>query len=514
MDSSTGALINYEKNLQAIREFPLDKPDAQLKAFSGVLGRTDGGLGIWKPYGYLMGTVLADTVKVIAKTAQISFDQFDALVDAFYEAPTSDLGIHNQIIGQKMKEEKEIIDHIGAIIESYLQKYEKEPTHEGLAELQQLYQACIHTRETQYSAYIGCLKYAKQLKQPTAAPQPASSSASSATTATTSAPQDKTFTNNLRLFCSEHCPHLEFNEAGKLIRQGQALFSEIINGKKVTPHNAATSAQEIAALTWFLMFCAIEKGQGHTNGAFMIEDPQGLLYTYLVKSPGAGFRSSSHLVGRSPDDDAMSTLVFKSAKHQGIDLPGAPLPAEKRTILFEQIDNASFLSDLPRKLLFFKLEDYGTNLTSGYGKDAAMHGVELVHAQWNKAMHPGSDDLPEMRKERIPVSTLKAFNEVVKAVNADPFLKQKLMVRIPELFNMGQAPRLAKLWGIAYMHRFVKELKVEVSPGTPLATAVAQFEADIQEYDYPERRTGREVYFTSDELAARASQQQATWLKE
>jgi hypothetical protein len=131
-----------------------------------------------------------------------------------------------------------------------------------------------------------------------------------------------------------------------------------------------------------------------------------------------------------------------------------PLPNAKRHILFGKVEGPQ------NPILFLKLEAFSPYVTTSGGYDMVMHGAELCIAQYKKICSPGSDDLKEMAKERVPADLFKKFSAHASE----------------------EEKKLAKIWGISYMAKY-PELKL-----------------DLYEHDHVEKRTGREVYLTYEEI--------------
>jgi hypothetical protein len=106
-----------------------------------------------------------------------------------------------------------------------------------------------------------------------------------------------------------------------------------------------------------------------------------------------------------------------------------------------------------------------------------------------------------MRKERVPVGVLKEFHALVEALRSDDDFKASFQL-LPEEekkeIDLEKAADLAKLYGIAYMNRFVESAK---KLDTPQGFDPSNFEKQMSELDYTDRRTGREVYLTKAELS-------------
>jgi len=261
----------------------------------------------------------------------------------------------------------------------------------------------------------------------------------------------KDATKRLDAYVQCWSPNVTLDQARFFCEEGKKLYQAILENK-ITPR---ANEKDIAALTWFLMRLAIDKGQGHEEGAFSIEDKNNCLYNYLLSAEGTGDRPSSHYIGRSPKWTGATKFVMQASAHKGVDVISEPLPNRKRHILFGKVDAPHGGS-----LLFIKLEAYSPYVTTSGGYDLAMHGAELCIAQYNKLFYPGSDDLKEMAKERVPAKLLKEFS----------------------LHASLEEKKLAKIWGISYMAKFL---------GMAL---------ELNEHDHVEKRTGREVYLTLEEI--------------
>src|SRR5262249_9635052 len=144
-----------------------------------------------------------------------------------------------------------------------------------------------------------------------------------------------------------------------------------------------------------------------------------------------------------------------------------------------------------------KLEGYSPFKTTGYGYDAAMHGVELVEAQYNKQFHPGSDDLPEMAKERVPSQVLTEFTKIVNSLgNIKDFIKDELAKQ----GVIDEDPiKAAKIYGIAYMNMFVNAADQQTI--LPEDYNSQPFYNALPSLDHMDTRTGREVYISKEELS-------------
>lgn len=319
-------------------------------------------------------------------------------------------------------------------------------------------------------------------------------------------------TYDLETYCKITNPaSLTMSESISLIKDGKDLYNKIIGDGCSPSQDPEISQIELASLSWYLMDIAIQKGEGYIQGAFLIEDPEKKLYQFLCDSPGyaCGMRKSSHFKDRSPKDTGPFSYIVKSSVQHGVDVINGKLPSDKRTILFGMVENAPFLKEMiPDTVLFFKPENFSAFVTTARGYDAAHHTLEYGVSAYNKAMSPGSDDLPTMRKERIPSEMVKDFGKIIDYIQGHPdeFNKEAFLPKDDserQLLDLGQAPKNAKLWGISYMYHFlenVRSVPVSEAGKAKLHELIDNLLNKITLLDHCDRRTGREVYLTTEEL--------------
>lgn len=531
---SLGSYFSYSANdrlntnIKEIISFPADEANAQIKASSqGVLGRADGKKGNWAvnwvstKTGY--ATELPGTVQAINETFKAVIDEYmqnyeklrtegpsektiTALKDSFQKELSMMEGLKNicAVYHQRYDMPKESAESKSLAGSVYSSLFETDPSskQEGLHLLDDAAAKWGSMIAKHGEDFSGLVQYYKEQKE-------ALSGTFDLTTSVISPKASQQFskqeaTARLDAFLATWSHHIDPSEAREMIDQGQELMGYILKGTVTNPADTPLGSEKaVTALMWYLMRLAIDKNQGHDQGSFGIEDPQGRLYNFLLKAEGCGDRESSHYVGRSEASTGVSKFIMKSSKHKGVDVVSGKLPADKRHILFAQVD-----ANTPPKLdddkgslrkeqiLFIKLEDYSPFMTTAYGYDFAMHGAELAVAQYNKQFLPGSDDLPEMAKERVPAATVKEFLAQVKNLDhvslAD--LNNKMAAR-----GFTEAPeKAAKLYGIAYMTAFMQEagnltiIPVEFDAG--------KFFSTLPNLDHMDKRTGREVYLTAAEL--------------
>lgn len=528
---SLGSYFSYSanerinNNIREIISFP-DDSNAQIKASSqGVLARADGKKGNWAvnwvstKTGYateLAGTVQAidETFKAVHEEYQKNYEKLrkegpsnetiTALKDTFQKELSMMEGLknicavyHKRYDMPKEQVEKTMIGNV------YSSLFETDPStkQEGLHILDKVtatWDSIIQKHGENFSEMVQFYKEQKEMMM--------SSLDLSASVIAPKASQQFTkaeATSRLDAFLATWSHHIDPSEARAFIENGQVIMDHVLKGQLTSPADTPMGSEKaVTSLMWYLMTLAIKKGQGHDQGSFGIEDPQGRLYNFLLKAEGCGDRESSHYVGRSEATTGFSTMIMKSSRHKGVDVVSGKLPADKRHILFAQVDaNTPGVANSKggfdkEKILFIKLEDFSPFMTTAYGYDFAMHGAELAVAQYNKAFLPGSDDLPEMAKERVPAATVKEFIAQVKNLDEVNLaeINQKMAAR-----GFTETPEKgAKLYGIAYMTAFMQEAgRLAIFP---VELDVNKFFATLPNLDHMDKRTGREVYLTSAEL--------------
>lgn len=236
---------------------------------------------------------------------------------------------------------------------------------------------------------------------------------------------------DLDQYISSFCtfPAISKDEVINLIQKGKELFSSIMNGSKPELNeNPQVAQEELAQLTWFLMDVSINKNQGYNEGAFMLEDSDNRIVNFLQSETLSYSRSSSHLKNRVTEKGSY-----------GIDVINGCMPANKRTLLFAKVQHPT-----GKELLFIKPENFSADKTKVY--DLTWHSYEFIMAQYNKQMYPGCDDLPIMRKERIPVNVVQAFKPLITE-------------------NSKEIEKEIKTWGISYMFPYAETLKTDFLNG-------------------------------------------------
>lgn len=290
-----------------------------------------------------------------------------------------------------------------------------------------------------------------------------------------SIPETEEAFRELSLYCESFCPNLTLNEAEERISKGAALFEQILQGGTILPQETEAIEDDCANLIWHLMDLALKKGEGFFEGTFVIEDPDLKIYNYLLSARTLHERSSSHYIGRS------------APTHHGIDVFSAPLPAQKRTLLFETATSSN-PNSYEGKVLYLKPENFSANAYNI--KEFLMHTYEYCQSRINKYFYPGSDDLPYMRKERVPVAVAECFSLIVNELEEGRETLFTLPTHFPPAGSLEEIRQLAQIYGIGFMVQFFEALKEK-----NIAVDTEAFDTLVAGYDYLHFRTGREVYF-------------------
>lgn len=372
--------------------------------------------------------------------------------------------------------EKGVLGGLHNIIDAYKGYNDFDELKNELSEMQEK----ISLHEGQYSKALelvksGTSKYEEDLSQsllfPTKSGDPASS---------------------LTAYCKSYCSdHLNSTQANDLIKNGEVLVKNIMKGLVDKPSENFLEAElQLTQISWFLMSCALKKGQGYEEGTFVLEDPEQRLYNFLLKNPSKHSRQSTHFTGRS------------SPQHYGVNIFNNLMPAEKRTLLFALVENMPSLG-AGEKILFIKPENFSADM--GVIKNPQLigefagHTKEYILSKGNKLLFTGSDDLETMRKERVPVDVLNAFLELNEKISQHPEFAQRVSAAVASLGKRDLSVKEnSKLWGISYMISYVTAIKkLEKQPE---GLNYEAFDKSVSSFDHSELRTGREVILSVKEF--------------
>ncbi|CRX38791.1 hypothetical protein [Estrella lausannensis] len=298
-------------------------------------------------------------------------------------------------------------------------------------------------------------------------------------------------------------PNLPIGRVRKMIQEGKEIYQHVLQGELHSPdQHPLGSDHVIIRLSWFLMSIAIKMGQGHSSGSFVIEDKEQVLYKFLERASKCGDRISSHFQGRGPMNAAGSL-------HKGIDFLRGLGPSGKGHLLFGLVDSPDWINENspPEKATFLKLEAFSPFITTNGGYDCAMHTYEWAKMNAERKIFKGKEDALSLAKERVPHNLLKAFENIVRSIENDAVFKKNLeniqpLVAPPSL-------KMAKLWGVSYIHRFWTELGTNFAAASDGASNHEEIfdkwnelgrcmpmSEGTRQLQHLDRRTGREVYLS------------------
>lgn len=289
------------------------------------------------------------------------------------------------------------------------------------------------------------------------------------------------------------------------VDSGHRVWEGVSNGTLQGP----ASLEDVRDLMTFLLAKGMEKGDGFSEGAFNISDPDHRLRDFLDSSPEVYQRPSSHIEG------------FQQApggSHRGIDVRGnVTLPYGKATLLYGGI-NAG-VQGMGENRLFLKTEEHGCRLSSRWtpNRDPNMRpdrparfgdiGQFLGHATGffrtvlrgisGGRLFPNAKD---SRKERMPGDVSKDFKAILKGLDRSGKTEIAGILR--------QNDPLATSQGIRVMVANLNEALARQDLDQPTREAMQHLSSKLStRFDHLDVRIGNEVVLSQDELAGPAPQQ-------
>jgi hypothetical protein len=481
--SPAEAVPYFKHNVETITHFPEDG-SAQIKSFRGQLDRAD---GLLRVVNSQWGTQLPETIPVIVTTFTTAYLVFQKALRNVETKNSSEEKIrHLRPLWDALSQEIALLKGLNNIKIVYETRYENTPK-DGLDELNRLYEHAQRVTEEHQQQY-------KSLIQPLAPPS-ANELLSSVFGGVPNELTEKEAAVRLSAYCRLYCPGIDSHQAVELIQKGQLLMKGILSGAREPSRDHEASQLELAQLTWFLTWCALKKKQGAHEASFAIEiEPDSRIYHFLTSAPYSYQRPSSHYMGRSERSRDYSSYLMASSQHHAVDVHNSPMPAKKRTILFELVDTMSG----PKNLLFFRPENFGTRT---YG-DYAMHSLEFVESVQRKSGANGGDDASGMQKERIPDAAKKGFAALLQHLQQNRAIYDPILSKLPGIYDLTKALDFAKLYGIAFMFEFIRGIETQADCPREFKNFSDPVKKTWESLDHLDKRTGREIYLTPDELAS------------
>lgn len=279
-----------------------------------------------------------------------------------------------------------------------------------------------------------------------------------------------------------------------LIQEGQEVLSGILNGTLNDAKNyPGGSETALNALTWKLMSLAMNKGQGHSHGSFAIEDTNGRLFAFLNSSEYTNRPSSHYKHRRVPGQESYQ---------QGVNVNTGTMPGDQHHLLFGQI-LSPFHNQAP--LLFFKMES--SDPVGGGVTETVMHVITYAQSLGRKML--GGNEGYGLSKEHTPPEIKKPFTAIIADLQnieaSEGHLARIHHNMATEGFRIedtrtASPESLSSRFGISYMTCFLKEAKALQVPLDEVALASCEKALSDLHLDHLDRRAGKEVYLTEEEL--------------
>jgi hypothetical protein len=321
------------------------------------------------------------------------------------------------------------------------------------------------------------------------------------------------------------------------VTEGKQLFDTIMEGG----HPERADKKEVAKLMWYLQALGSAKAAQssggnapalYREGAMFVEDPQGLLQSFLEKANSYG-RSSSHMKDYQHLGDA-----FKS---RGVDIRNVETPNSRKTVLFARLPRDS---EAPAggpqgtgdtRMLFVKMEPNGCRGISFKGS-GTVHHDSSASAAWKgfKRFFGNAKDIfqhamnfttslrqragllaieGQNNRERIPTDVKEFYQGVqgwIRNSTADEYMTlcqkpitedqaQAMLNRAIQ--TMEQGSPFSDAGGIKQM---VANMEAVISQLEDLPTFSAWLAKQVDTLkahgDHPEMRIGNEVILTREEM--------------
>ena len=314
---------------------------------------------------------------------------------------------------------------------------------------------------------------------------------------------------------------------GERLAHAHTVITDVLAGR-ASDHPPATP-EDASDILLYLDCRARAAGQAFVDGAFQIEDRDGLLYDYLDSCKDAYLRTSTHF------KDSHS-LPFKHAdgtsdvnNHRGIDVPfgtkGAPYGYG--TLLFGMMP-ADPEKSAPRRL-FIKSESHGIRYSTQLLKSSSSSTTSsrpsrpgtlwdvprsLAH-MFSFLETRGKGDAAGSRKEHIPGALKKAYSQNMKMWTEvfnhegekDPELR-RLSRELMEILSRDNP--LSNTKGVGVMVRNLRDAFAAIRRAGDSAMVSVYVNgsfkdilaalAAMPDLSHAESRVGNEVIFSADEL--------------
>lgn len=235
------------------------------------------------------------------------------------------------------------------------------------------------------------------------------------------------------------------------------------------PHGYASEIKELMRTFYGI---AQRKGEEFEEGTFVIEDPDGILFSFLLSFKDDGNRTyqraSTHYGEKVPAATLFGAIPW-GAQGYGID---EDFSESMGHILFNAFQHKG------KQYIFIKPEPWGTSYSQLIG-----HSWGLAKSLFRKAFLTGANDQSTMRKEHTPDEIKKRWSTLIDNSS------------LPDQ-EKTQLKKEGKLHGIYRMLEIIAEKEKAFAGEKNLK----EFTDILENYGNPEIRKGREVIITQKEL--------------
>jgi predicted transcriptional regulator with HTH domain len=184
--------------------------------------------------------------------------------------------------------------------------------------------------------------------------------------------------------------------------------SEIASHRKKAQFKDKTEEELVRALVLYLYYIARKEGHVFESGTFVVHDPSGNVYNFLMNLKNKYARDSSHFnsLAKTEGKHWLSQL---GKNHYGYDIF---IPAlNKRTILFNKIEEDG-------TVFYLKPESRGTAKTA----DLVAHSISYIKTVGRRRAPSifGSENSPHASRESVPQDILSFYLELVESAEYLP----------------------------------------------------------------------------------------------
>ncbi|MGA8165559.1 MAG: hypothetical protein WB791_11185 [Waddliaceae bacterium] len=255
--------------------------------------------------------------------------------------------------------------------------------------------------------------------------------------------------NSFSDYVQKFCLNVSIDDAKTFAELGGKYLQDIRSGR-TEGIREDQKPMVMACLMWYFMQQACRKGEGFSEGTFVLENEDKSIYDFFVNN------------GESPEKegpvvyDRMSSHFpnISNYQHKGIDVnennSQIPLPAGKRTVVFANIKDLN-----GGEFFYAKPENYGTKTWAETG----LHTWEYLATRPARLGLTNEKPVESYRKEHMPKHCKKLFRDILQAIKNEAELKAKLEDTL--LAKQSRVADETKYW-IEYLGNNAQYLKEQI----------------------------------------------------